>query len=265
MDTDLNDQLLALANQAAAAAAAVLRDMQGSIAGQEPVTKENHREVVTAADLAAESVIVRVLRTGPEATIITEETSPDVSDLGGLCWIVDPLDGSSAYLHGLDTYTVSIAAWRRGRPVVAVVAMPPQEAMFHAVAGRGAYGPSGPLRVSSREVRSAVVSLGSSVVRSALAGERDVQRGLADAVTQAQGLRIAASCAQELALVAQGKVDLFFAARQRLWDYAAGILLVREAGGNVWIGSMGSQRRDVLASNERRDLFVELANQVTAP
>jgi myo-inositol-1(or 4)-monophosphatase len=261
MASHFQDELLSMASEAALTASDVLCEMQASLESLHVSTKENNREVVSSADLAAESEVLRVLRRGPKASFITEETSPTDLNTDELCWIIDPLDGSSAYLHGLDTFSVSIAAWQRRRPLVGVIALPTERTVWRAAAGQGALGPSGPLQVSTRHRKEAIVSVSASVVRS-LADGRARWDGLRDALEHAQGIRVAGSCAYDLVLMAQGKIDAFLGARQQLWDYAAGLLLVREAGGKVWTADTGSGRSDVLTLGANVDLLAGAASKM---
>lgn len=258
---ELSAGMVELALAAASAAANALVGLQHTVRTAGFSCKENHRSILTRADLEAERIVLEILRSTADPWAIISEESPAGQLTGGMVWIVDPLDGTSAYWHGLDTYAVSIAAWHDFRPVVGVVTLPALGVTYHAVAGEGAYRNGVRLRVSgATTLDTAMLSLGASVVRM-LAGDAAGQRPrseISSAVRDAQSVRFGGSCAYELALVAEGKADGFCALDQRVWDLAAGILLVTEAGGEVVLDS-GTVRTklksDLIATNGHLNPF----------
>jgi myo-inositol-1(or 4)-monophosphatase len=190
-------------------------------------------DLVTDADLASQAAIQRVIAERfPEHAFIGEETPEAVHPRADqLTWIVDPLDGTTNYVHGYPHYAVSVAL-ARGRDLqVGVVYDPVTDLCFSAAAGEGAWCNGVPMRTTPVEKLSdalVAVSLPAHVSK----GSPD----LADFVTAAQrcqGVRRSGSAALNLAFVARGWLDAFWAHQIHPWDVAAGVLLVREAGGMV--------------------------------
>jgi myo-inositol-1(or 4)-monophosphatase len=147
------------------------------------------------------------------------------------CWLVDPLDGTTNFMHQLPSYCVSVALAMQGRVVVGVVIDPLLEFTFFATAGGGAWWNGQPIRASRcRRLSDALVaaSLPPGVQRDDPALAQFVE-----VLLQAQALRRLGSCAMNLSYVASGRLDAYWATRVRPWDVAAGSLLVAEAGGTI--------------------------------
>jgi myo-inositol-1(or 4)-monophosphatase len=191
-------------------------------------------DFVTDADVASEAAIRRVVAERfPDHAFLGEEQPPDEfpSDPEQMTWIVDPLDGTTNYVHAYPHYAVSVAL-ARGRELLAgVVYDPIREECFSAAVGGGAWCNGKSLSVSSTTQASAAL-----VAVSLPARVRRDSPDLADfieAVQVCQGVRRSGSAALNLAHVASGALDAFWAAHIKPWDVAAGVLLVREAGGIV--------------------------------
>lgn len=193
---------------------------------------KGHNDWVTEVDRETERIIREVLlKAAPGSTVVGEELNPDaVGD--GLVWIVDPLDGTTNFLHGYPQYAVSIAAAREGVLEAAVVLDVPRECCYGAARGQGAWLGSTRLSVS-----------GTSDPARALLGTgypfkhlEELDRYLEQfrrILPATSGVRRAGSAALDLADVAAGRLDAFWELVLAPWDTAAGILLVREAGGVV--------------------------------
>jgi myo-inositol-1(or 4)-monophosphatase len=191
-------------------------------------------DFVTDADLASEAAIRRVVaQRFPEHTFLGEEQPPEElpSDPEQMTWIVDPLDGTTNYLHSYPHYAVSVAV-ARGREVLAgVIYDPVREECFSVAAGGGAW--CNGLRLSTSDTRHVEAAL---VAVSLPARVRRDSPDLADFIEAAQvcrGVRRSGSAALNLAYLASGALDAFWATHIHPWDVAAGVLLVREAGGIV--------------------------------
>jgi myo-inositol-1(or 4)-monophosphatase len=191
-------------------------------------------DFVTDADLASEAAIRRIVgERFPDHAILGEEQPPDEypTDPRQMTWIVDPLDGTTNYLHDYPHYAVSVAVARGGELLAGVIYDPVREECFSAANGGGAWCNGETLRTSG--VTAAVAAL---VAVSLPARVRRDSRDLADFVAAAQscqGVRRSGSAALNLAYVANGTFDAFWASQIQPWDVAAGVLLVREAGGIV--------------------------------
>jgi myo-inositol-1(or 4)-monophosphatase len=180
--------------------------------------KKGALDLVTAADTASEEVIVgEIRRQFPDYAILAEEGGRTGNAESEFLWVVDPLDGTTNFAHGLPLYSVSIALLHRGEIIAGGVFAPAMGEMYLAARGHGATRNGEPIRVSS------VDQLGDAMIV-----ER-VERALA----HAQGLLRLGSAALDFSLVAAGHIDVFYEANLKPWDMAAGVLLVREAGGRV--------------------------------
>jgi len=217
------------AREAARLAGDVLSDMAGRT---NRIRKKGAIDLVTEADLRSEAVIFDLLeRRFPNDAVLSEESEARTGS-SGRTWIVDPLDGTVNFAHGFPFYAVSIALEARGEMVVGVVRNPLSGEQWEAVRGEGAFLNGVRLSVSpTRELDDALLATGFPYdIREE--PER-VLRLFNTLILRARGLRRAGSAALDLCLVADGRADGFWEEKLHPWDTAAGILLVREAGGLV--------------------------------
>ena len=244
-------QLLATAQLAAGRAGEYLRAKEGRLDPSEWGEKRR-ADFVTEVDVAAERLIAATLLDAvPDSSVVGEELSPD-AELSGLVWIVDPLDGTTNFLHRFPMYAVSIAAVRDGEPLIGVVVHVPAGIRYHAVRGGGAWQDGRRIAVSAvREPRLALV--GTGFPYSEMEQLPLYQRQFAAVVRGSGGLRRPGSAALDLCDVAAGRFDGFWELALQPWDVAAGALLVREAGGVVTDHAGGSdittRRGSVVAGN----------------
>jgi len=190
-------------------------------------------DFVSEVDRAAEAVIARMIGSRfPRAALIGEELSPGDSLDAELAFVADPLDGTTNFLHGYPEYAVSIAALSRGVPRAGVVLNVASGELFTATAGGGAFVDGKPARVSGiTDPARSLIGTGFPFKRHEMLAEYLAQF---DTVTrQTAGIRRAGSAALDLAAVACGRFDGFWELDLAPWDIAAGVLLVREAGGIV--------------------------------
>ena len=193
---------------------------------------KDQRDFVTEVDRTSEELISAVLRHAtPHGRIVGEELSPQVVR-EGLVWIVDPLDGTTNFLHGVPVWAVSIAAAVDGVLEAALVLDVPAGEQFEAVRGQGASLAGRPLEVSHiAEPEFALIGTGFPF--------KDVsrldqyQRQFARVAAATSGIRRPGAAAVDFAWVAAGRFDGFWEQHLSVWDIAAGVLLVREAGGVV--------------------------------
>ncbi len=212
---------------------------------------KGRRNPVTQSDVESEKRIVDgIRRAHPEARIVAEEGGVQDGSVD-LEWIVDPLDGTVNYAHGLPVFAVSIAVLRRGRPLVSVVHAPALRDTYTAVAGEGAFLNGEPIKVSGcPAIHEALLATGFSYHRNQV--EDDNVGHFDDLILQCRDIRRMGSAALDLAWVAAGRYDAFWELYLSPWDIAAGIHLVDEAGGRVTDLQGGSEVLKVghlLASN----------------
>lgn len=191
-------------------------------------TKSSPTDPVTAADRAAEAVIVDgILAARPDDGILGEEGTmrPGRS---GIEWFVDPIDGTTNYLYDLPPYVVSVAAVVDGRPVAAAVFDPSSEELFAARVGGGATRNGHPVAPTE------ATDLGHALVATGFAYQADRRRAQAETVArllpEVRDIRRLGSAAYDLCAVASGRVDAYYEAGLNAWDYAAGWLIAAEAG-----------------------------------
>lgn len=190
--------------------------------------------VVTDADFAVEEQVRSALEVEfPEHALLAEETAAATAQTGWL-WVCDPIDGTKNFSRGIPHFAFTLGLWHDGNPLVGVTIHPVTREAFAAAAGRGTFRNGRPCRVSAIErLDQAVVALdlGYDEVRGA--AQLELARRFWGNV---ETVRISGSAALGLAYVAAGKWDLFVHRNMQPWDLAAGILLVKEAGGIVTDG-----------------------------
>lgn len=148
-------------------------------------------------------------------------------------WIVDPIDGSANFLRGYPQYSISIAAVQAGEPVAGCILDPVRQECFSAAQGHGAHCNGRPLSVS--DTTALIRALAATVFPKPSASFMDQYlRELGTAMRACGGVRRSGSMALEMAYLAAGRLDVFWERGMGAWDAAAGVLLIREAGGQVW-------------------------------
>lgn len=224
--------LLSPALAAARAAARVIRERAGNAASLE--WREKHpADFVSDVDLAAEAAARAVLeRDLPGIAIVAEESSPETSLGGPLTAVVDPLDGTTNFLHGYPAYAVSIAILVGGTPAAGVVLDAATGEEYTAAHGGGAWQGAERLRVST-VARPERALIGTGFPFKHLHLLPAYQRQFAAVLSATAGVRRAGAAALDLAAVARGRFEGFWELVLAPWDFAAGMLLVREAGGMV--------------------------------
>ena len=222
-------EILEVAEQAARAAAQVLLKYFGNAAIHE---KESTQNLVTQADFESEKLIAQMVQQAfPGHVMMQEETEFKGDILAEHLWIVDPLDATNNYAHGIPHFCVSIAYACRGEVQVGVVYDPMRDELFSAVQGAGAKLNGVAIAVSRPDrLQHCIISTGFYYERD-LTMERtlDAIRSLFQA--NIRGIRRMGAAAIDLAWVACGRFQGFFEYKLAPWDYAAGALLVHEAGG----------------------------------
>ena len=188
-------------------------------------------DLVTEYDLKSEQLLVEGIRTAfPADAILSEEGGGREGE--GVRWLVDPLDGTTNFAHGLPIFSISIACVRAEELLLGVIYDPTREELFHTMAGGGAFLNQAPIRVSVTATldESLLVTGFPYDIRSNPDNNLSYFNALA---VRARAVRRLGSAALDLAYVAAGRFDGFWELRLNPWDWAAGVLLVREAGGRV--------------------------------
>lgn len=228
--TALMKAALAVAMTAADAAGTVLKKHFGRL---KTVDEKFQAGLVSEADRESESVIKAVIRKRfPEHAILGEETGlstglPPKAGPSGL-WLIDPLDGTTNYVHRIPFFCSSLGFEIDGQLAVGVVDAPLLGARYHAVAGSGAFLNGQPIHVSSRTAfRDGLFATGFSGSDQTLPAQLEL---LAQVIRQTRGVRRLGAAALDLCLVAEGVFDGFWEKNLQPWDTAAGVLIAREAG-----------------------------------
>ncbi|NNF91737.1 MAG: inositol monophosphatase [Boseongicola sp.] len=196
------------------------------------VEKKGHNDFVSDADRAAErAVISTVQRHYPDHAFLAEESG--VSGESDTVWIIDPLDGTTNYLHGFPVFCVSIAVEVKGKIEHAVVYDPLRQELFTASRGDGAQLDGRKIRVSRRDMlEKALIGTGFPF-RQAETELEPYLAMLGKIITHTSGVRRPGAAALDLCYVAAGRLDAFWETGLAPWDLAAGGLIIREAGGIV--------------------------------
>lgn len=231
MQRDL-EQLTRHANLAVLEVAAFLREQVNQV--QPGQVEEKHRNgLVSYVDRTAEEMLVeRLGRLLPEAAFITEEETIAQGATSELQWIIDPLDGTTNYLYGLPHYSISVGLRAKADMLVGIVHHVPNDELFFAWQGGGAWCNDRPIRASQRQtLREALVATGFPYHNFSRADAWfKVLRVL---LAKGRAVRRYGSAALDLAYIACGRFDLFFEYGLNAWDVAGGALLVQEAGGRI--------------------------------
>ncbi|MFT4268485.1 MAG: inositol monophosphatase family protein, partial [Xenophilus sp.] len=219
------------------------------------ISQKQVNDFVTEVDHASEAAIIETLLAAyPGHGILAEESGRQHgAQASEYVWIIDPLDGTTNFIHGFPFYCVSIALAVRGRVEQAVVYDPTRNDLFTASRGRGAFVNDRRIRVSKR-TRLAECLIATGFPFRAGDNFKQYLAIMADLMPRAAGLRRPGAAALDLAYVAAGHTDAFFETGLNIWDVAAGSLLVTEAGGLV--GNFAGEadfleQRECLAGNPR--------------
>ena len=196
------------------------------------VERKGFNDYVSEADLAAERAIIDCIHKHyPDHAILAEESG--VTGESDTVWVIDPLDGTTNFLHGFPVFAVSIGVQVKGRVEHGVVYDPMRQELFTASRGQGAYLDDHRIRVSGRtSLERALIGTGFPF-RQADAEVEPYMAMLAKVLRNTSGIRRPGAAALDLAYVAAGRLDAFWETGLKPWDLSAGTLLIREAGGIV--------------------------------
>lgn len=219
------------------------------------VQTKNKHDLVTSADLASEAIVLKGLREiSPDIFVVSEEDPTSHQPTQDRYWVVDPLDGTLNFAHGLPIFGISVALVQEGQPVMGWIDLPCLKQRYFAERNKGAFVNGQRIHVSDQK------DLSHSMV--ALGQPHTYNQGLQELVSRInqshQSFRRTGSAVFNFAMVASGALDVFFASRLGPWDVAAGVLMVEEAGGVVQHHDGQSYdsifEGNVIASNGHLDL-----------
>ncbi|HEV8014288.1 MAG TPA: inositol monophosphatase family protein [Stellaceae bacterium] len=240
-----------MAGAALKAARGLIRDF-GEVE-QLQVSVKGPGEFVSSADLKAERILrAELAKARPGYGFLLEESGAQPGTDAHCRWIVDPLDGTTNFLHGIPQWAISIALERDGEIVAGLIYEPLRDEAFWAEKGVGAYVNDRRLRVSARRQLADAV-IGTGIPFREHGDHPTYLRTLAAVMAVTSGVRRPGAASLDLAYVAAGRFDGFWEFGLQPWDIAAGILLVREAGGYVTDMSGGHNMLvsgDIIAAND---------------
>ncbi len=209
------------------------------------------KDLVTRIDKRVEDLIINEIRsTYPDHCILGEETGT-TKGTAPYRWVIDPIDGTTSFVHGQPFYAVSIALEKEGETVLAAVNAPVLNQLFHAEKGKGAFLNGVPIQVSSaHRLMDSVMATGFACLRDG--HQRNNLSHFNRIVPQLRDVRRYGSAAIDLCYVACGKVDGFWEMNLNIYDIAAGVLITTEAGGRVtdFSGNQEMPEKGIVATNQ---------------
>jgi len=225
MDKQLVDGFLTIVR----AAGQVVRDQWDDA---KEITFKGRIDLLTQTDLAVEKLLIeRLPALLPGSTILAEESHTTIEP-SDVTWIIDPVDGTTNYAHGLPMVAVSVALWQEGRVVLGAVYAPMLNELFWAVRGQGAFLNGEPMAVSAeKNMQASLIATGFPY--SFYTEVDQICDRLRRVLLASQGVRRFGSAAIDLAYTACGRFEGYYETGLKPWDTAAGWLLVEEAGGRV--------------------------------
>lgn len=229
MNTDVENKFLSTAVRAAKLSGEFILNNLGKVS-KSGINLKQASDFVTYVDKESEQIIIKTIKERfPEHTFLAEES---LKEDGNYLWIIDPLDGTTNYIHGYPMFSVSIALRHENEIETGVILDPLRNELYTAIKGRGAYLNDRPIRVSEvKELRNGLITTGfpfrqKEKIDLYLKLFKNLLRRVSD-------IRRAGSAALDLAHLACGRCDGFFELGLSPWDVAAGSLLIKEAGGVV--------------------------------
>ncbi len=231
MNENSVEHFLKIATEAAKSGGAILEQYWGKLISIQE--KQFTWDLVTEADKKSEATILKILKNEfPSHTILAEESGLHSMKGTDYAWVVDPLDGTTNYTHQYPMVSVSIGLLHKGNPIVGVVYNPIHNELFQAAEGMGSTLNGNKISISK------VDSLSHSLLATGFAYDRrdtidNNYTEFCHVTHSSQGVRRGGSAALDLAYVAAGRLDGFWERGLQPWDIAAGVILIREAGGKV--------------------------------
>ena len=231
MNSELLKQVLEVSRQSAKAAGRLLKARAGIV-----ISLKKQNDFVTNLDYESEKIIIsKIKQQFPSHQIISEETLSYQSITDNTCtWVVDPLDGTNNYIHGLPAYSISIGFYIGKNLSFGLIYIPATDEMFYGILDKGAYLNDKPIQVSNtRQYTSALIvaTIPPSNLEAKFKGYIDKMQILRKKIA---GFRYSGSFALDMAYTAAGRYDLCLSLHSNIWDIAAGQIIIKEAGGNAF-------------------------------
>ncbi|MDO8482749.1 MAG: inositol monophosphatase [bacterium] len=224
----MTDEILKIAVEAAQKAGEVLLPYFQAT-GLERKVKDD-KSFVTKADLEAEAIILKTIKAKfPDHAILAEE-SGEAKTASPYQWIIDPLDGTANFLNGIPIFGVSIGVYKNGEPEAAAVCHPATGELFSAARGRGAFFKGKKVTVSKQEASQGLVTFGMS---KDMADRESFTKAFVGLEKTFNKRRHLGATALEMAYIARGGIEATVSFGSKLWDHAAGAVLILEAGGKI--------------------------------
>lgn len=194
-------------------------------------TQKPHEGIVTQADIASETLLKKELAALiPGASFFAEESG--LSEGNDYCWVIDPLDGTTNFAHGVPYFCISVALNYKGRIIGAFVYHPITREFFYAQEGKGAFLNDSPINIGSQtSLRDCLIVVGVPYEKDDI--YRAVLKDLTNIAPEVDTIRCYGAIALDQAYLASGRIQGIFFRNLRWWDVAAGVLLITEAGGRV--------------------------------
>ena len=214
----------------------IVREAAKLFANREEVQRIKEKgayDFVTAVDEAVQQVICKELENlYPQIQFMGEEASDVSVDMDGLLWILDPVDGTTNLIHDYKNSVISLALMENREVIAGIIYNPYLDEMFYAKKGEGSFLNGEKIRVSNAQTMSqSLIAIGTSPYHKQEAA--DNFRTFEKIYMDCQDIRRTGSAALDMAHVACGRIEAYMEKKLKLWDYAAGALIVREAGGKV--------------------------------
>ena len=198
------------------------------------VSKKGPRDFVTNADKKVENILIQEL-SKKKFSIISEEIGLKIKENNNNFWIIDPIDGTTNFLHGIPHFCISIAVANNNEIVSGLIFDPIKNELFYAEKNSGAFFNNHKIRVSKKN------NLEDCLFASNIAGVKNIDLNL----------RVSGSAALDMAYVASGRLDGFYQKQLNIWDIAAGLIIIREAGGIISpIDIKKIKNHSIIASSE---------------
>jgi myo-inositol-1(or 4)-monophosphatase len=234
----LEQDLFEAAVEYAKDAGSLIRDRLGNMGKIEQ--KKNNSDLVTEVDRLSEELIRRNIQENyPDHWILSEEDCGQENSYdafmkytSGYCWIIDPVDGTTNFIHGIPHFSVSIGIVKDGEPVIGVVFNPVTAELFTARKSLGAYRNGHPIKVGEESTLSEAVIATGFQANDFKAGSRVIQQ-MDNLAGKTRNIRMFGAASVDLCLVASGKISGFWHEGLNPWDTAAAVLILKEAGGKV--------------------------------
>tara|TARA_Y100000768_G_scaffold68040_1_gene47689 strand:+ start:2082 stop:2831 length:750 start_codon:yes stop_codon:yes gene_type:complete len=193
------------------------------------IINKTYHDVKIQGDLESEKVIINYLTSKTQFKVLSEESYNDVDYRDDYYWIVDPIDGSVNYSRKIPFYAISVGLWKKNEPILGIIYDPSNDDLYTGIVNEGAWLNSKKIKVSSCNILSNAIMATGFPVSSSFSKKNILE--FVDLVKSCHKVRIFGSAALSLSLLSSGKLDSYLENNIKIWDVAAGIAIVKAAGG----------------------------------